>query len=376
MTPQEFIEFATVAGRLKKTYRHCETEPGRRESVAEHCWRVALMAMLIAHEPEFSTLDLNKMLRMTLIHDLGEAFTGDIPSFYKTESSTLEEKKRYNEWLASFPEPLHAEWRALLSEMEALSTPEAQIYKALDKLEAVLSHDESDISSWLPLERTLQLTYGAKESKVSCFLTRVKEQLDDWTRRKISEDKAAIKPLEIGTNSEYVFRQATSAEIHDVFQIILERMKWMDELGLEHWNIYHYDELFPIPYYEQAQHAGQLFVLEEVDQRELVCAGVLFEEDARWHDGVPSLYLHNFAARVGKSGAGALFLLFAADCAHQRGKTYLRLDVLSSSPKLQAYYEAHGFQRCGSCVDGFYHGELYQMRVAPDTLTSDAIQGN
>ena len=363
MTPQEFIEIAKVAGRLKQTYRHCDTAPGRRESVAEHSWRVALMAALLANEPEFATLDTQKILLMSLIHDLGEAFTGDTPSFYKTEEIAQTEKERFNAWINGFPATLCDQWRDLLAEMEALSSQEAKVYKALDKLEAVLSHDESDISSWLPLERTLQLTYGAKESRVSPFLTSVKEVLDDWTRRKIAEDKSDVAPLKIGTNSEYVFRQVKDNEVAVAFQIILDRIKWMDDVGLEHWNVYQYDKLFPLEYYEETQRQGRLFALEESDSSEIVCVGALCESDSRWKDDALALYLHNFASKVGKGGAGALFLLFAEDYARLQGKTYLRLDMLSNSPGLQAYYEKNGFQHCGSCVDGFYHGELFQKRI-------------
>ena len=66
------------------TGRHCFTAPGRAESVADHSWRIALMAMLLTGEEEFKSMDMNKVIRMCLIHDLGETFTGDIPAFQKT----------------------------------------------------------------------------------------------------------------------------------------------------------------------------------------------------------------------------------------------------------------------------------------------------
>ena len=69
-----------------------------------------------------------------------------------------------------------------------MSTDEARLYKALDNLEAVIQHNESDISSWLPLEYDLQLTYGADKVGFSSYLTRLKAELDDWTRKKIAEE--------------------------------------------------------------------------------------------------------------------------------------------------------------------------------------------
>ena len=84
MTPQEVLEILHVAERLKCNTRHCDTSTGRRESVAEHSWRLCLFAMLLEQEPEFQSLDTDRVLRMCLIHDLGEAFTGDIPAFSKS----------------------------------------------------------------------------------------------------------------------------------------------------------------------------------------------------------------------------------------------------------------------------------------------------
>ena len=47
--------------------------------------------------------------------------------------------------------------------MKALATPEARLYKAVDKLEAVIQHNEADIATWLPLEYDLNIAYGADE---------------------------------------------------------------------------------------------------------------------------------------------------------------------------------------------------------------------
>ena len=69
MTPDTFLEILSRAARLKTTPRHCETAPGRSESVADHSWRIALMALFM--QDEFPELDINKVIRMCLIHDLG-----------------------------------------------------------------------------------------------------------------------------------------------------------------------------------------------------------------------------------------------------------------------------------------------------------------
>ena len=80
---RKLIEIMSIAERLKDAERHCLTSGGRRESVAEHSWRMTLMAYFMSDE--FPEADLEKIFKMCLIHDLGEAFTGDIPTFVKTE---------------------------------------------------------------------------------------------------------------------------------------------------------------------------------------------------------------------------------------------------------------------------------------------------
>jgi len=187
MKPTELLQILSVAEKLKCNTRHCYTSSGRHESVAEHSWRISLMAMLIA--PEFPEADMNKVIRMCLIHDLGEAFTGDIPTFYKTDADTEKEDAVFDSWVQTLPEATKAEFSMLLAEMNALETLEAKIYKALDKMEAVIQHNESDISTWLPLEYDLQLRYGAENVTFSPWFQSLKAEIDDWTRRKIAENK-------------------------------------------------------------------------------------------------------------------------------------------------------------------------------------------
>ena len=187
MKPTELLSILSVAEKLKCNTRHCYTSSGRHESVAEHSWRIALMAMLIA--PEFPEADMNRVIRMCLIHDLGEAFTGDIPTFDKTAADTDQEDALFAQWVQTLPEETKREFSGLLAEMNAQETPEAKIYKALDKMEAVIQHNESDISTWLPLEYDLQLRYGAENVKFSPWFQSLKAEIDGWTKRKIAESK-------------------------------------------------------------------------------------------------------------------------------------------------------------------------------------------
>ena len=183
MEPKQLLEILQVASRLKTTPRHCETAPGRSESVADHSWRIALMAMLLT--PEFPEADMNKVLRMCLIHDLGEAFTGDIPTFDKTEADVQKEDRLYDAWVDTLPRETKAEFSSLLTEMNALQTQEAKIYKALDKLEAVIQHNEAPIATWLPQEYDLNLTYANENVAFSPYLTELRAAIRRDTEEKI-----------------------------------------------------------------------------------------------------------------------------------------------------------------------------------------------
>ena len=100
MNPKEYLNILHIAEKLKDTPRHCTTSKGRVESVAEHSWRVSLMAFLLKNE--FPEVNIDKVINMCLIHDLGECFTGDIPTFVKTDKDrNVEDNLLYN-WINSF----------------------------------------------------------------------------------------------------------------------------------------------------------------------------------------------------------------------------------------------------------------------------------
>ena len=185
MKPAELLDILRVAERLKCNTRHCLTSTGRPESVAEHSWRIALMAMLL--KEEFAGADMDKVIKMCLIHDLGEAFTGDVPAFNKTAAHEAEEEARLSAWVEALPGDVRGTFRALYAEMNAMETEEAKIYKALDKIEAVIQHNESDINTWLPLEYDLQFTYADSNTSFHPYLKALDREVDAWTKRKIEE---------------------------------------------------------------------------------------------------------------------------------------------------------------------------------------------
>ena len=175
-----------VAEQLKNNTRHSWTSDGRHESVAEHSWRVTLMAYFV--KDEYPDLDMNRVLLMCLIHDLGEALTGDIPAFVKTEADEERESALLSQWVSSLPEPFREEMDELYREMDAQETAEARLYKALDRMETIIQHNEAPISTWLPLEYEKNLVYGKEQCAFSPYTSALQERVKNDCLEKIRRE--------------------------------------------------------------------------------------------------------------------------------------------------------------------------------------------
>ena len=175
MNSRELLDALSVAERLKDTTRHCYTSKGRHESVAEHSWMMTLMAFFM--RDEFPNADMDKVIRMCIIHDLGECFTGDIPTFSKEQvHEDIEENLLFN-WIETLPAYYAEEMKALYNEMAERETVEAKIYKAIDSLEALIQHNASDLSTWIPKEYELNLTYADDRASLSEYLTELRQAI-------------------------------------------------------------------------------------------------------------------------------------------------------------------------------------------------------
>ena len=183
MDARKLLETLAVAERLKDTTRHCYTAKGRHESVAEHSWMMTLMAFFM--RDEFPDVDMDKVTRMCIIHDLGECFTGDIPTFEKSRENEQTEDALLEKWVKSLPAGYAEEMLTLYAEMNARQTPEAKVYKAIDGLEALIQHNISDLSTWIPKEYELNLTYADDKVAFSEYLTALREEIRKDTIEKL-----------------------------------------------------------------------------------------------------------------------------------------------------------------------------------------------
>ena len=176
------LDFLALAERLKCELRHSWLSDGRRESVAEHSWQMALMAMLMHRHLE-QPVDVGKTLRMILTHDLVEAEVGDVPFFDRSERRAMKaerEREAIELIRTRLGGDIGQEIYDLWYEYEAKATPEAKFAGALDHLEVQAQHNLADIRTWTPIEYDLVYTKMdracAHDPFLAAFCEAVKEQ--------------------------------------------------------------------------------------------------------------------------------------------------------------------------------------------------------
>jgi putative hydrolase of HD superfamily len=191
MRPTELtgiLEFLRSAERLKITERSAYTTTGARESAAEHTWRLCLMALVLA--PEFPDVDFARLVRICLVHDLGEAVSGDVPAPEQARRlaenpaarKAPQERRDLLTLLAPLPEPHRNEIAALWDEYEAASTPEARLAKALDKLETILQHNQGRNPP--DFDYRFNLDYGRRFTTYHPLIVELRRMLDEETERR------------------------------------------------------------------------------------------------------------------------------------------------------------------------------------------------
>jgi 5'-deoxynucleotidase YfbR-like HD superfamily hydrolase len=196
MTPDDLsgiVDFLRAAERLKATHRSAYTSTGERESAAEHSWRLCLMALVLA--PEFPDVDVERLVRICIVHDLGEAVGGDVPAPEQArrlaedpgDTKAASERADLLTLLAPLPPALRGEITALWDEYEAAETPEARLAKALDKLETILQHTQGDNPP--DFDYRFNLTYGRRFTAGHPVIEALRAMLDGETERRAVESE-------------------------------------------------------------------------------------------------------------------------------------------------------------------------------------------
>ena len=164
-------QFLHVSEGLKKLLRHSWLSGGRQESVAEHTWRMSLMAITL-HSKIESKVDLGHVLEMITVHDLAEIVATDLHAFKDVPKNKHElEEKGLKEVVKDLDEPTQSKIIALWQEFEDRKTDEAKFAVALDKLEVLIQHNEAGSNTWDEVEYPFNFIYGYDKVDHSDVLT-------------------------------------------------------------------------------------------------------------------------------------------------------------------------------------------------------------
>lgn len=181
------IAFLQRAENLKSTIRSAYTASGRQESSAEHSWRLCLM--ILAFETDMPGLDVAKLLKMAVLHDLGEAICGDVPAVQqtRTDDKAGREMCAMEQLLADLPETVRETLFALWREYEDAVSPEAKFLKGLDKLETIIQHNQGDNPD--DFDYAFNLAYGRQYMDAHPLLAAIRAYADDKTRENVARRK-------------------------------------------------------------------------------------------------------------------------------------------------------------------------------------------
>lgn len=173
------LAFLRSAERLKHTTRSAWTSTGRQESVAEHSWRLALMCIVLGRR--FPSVDIGRVLRMCIVHDLGEAIHGDIPAPEQdpAHGKAAQERLDILDVTSPLPDTERDGIVALWEEYEAAATPEARLAKGLDKLETILQHNQGRNPPGF--DYSFNLGYGRQYTTDDALIAELRSLLDAET---------------------------------------------------------------------------------------------------------------------------------------------------------------------------------------------------
>lgn len=175
------LHFLREAERLKNVYRTSWTSDGQPESTAAHTWRLCLSALVFA--PHFPNVNVERLLKLCIVHDLGEAIGGDIPAIHQQANAPKAQQERRDllALLEPLPEAIRGEIVALWDEYEAASTAEARVAKALDKLETLIQHNQG--ANPPDFDYAFNLDYARRYTDAVPLLAAIRQLVDEETRQ-------------------------------------------------------------------------------------------------------------------------------------------------------------------------------------------------
>jgi putative hydrolase of HD superfamily len=190
-TSERIRRFIREAELLKVQERTAWNREGKRESVAEHSWRLALL--VLAMEEQLEGFDTARLLRLALVHDLGEAFDGDVSAALETDPDGKEEREQagVERLTAELPSPARERITALWAEYTRGESPEARAVKALDKIETIIQHNQGRNPAGF--DYRFNLDYGRGYEDVSAAVRQLRDLADRETERRAGEAEGPMQ---------------------------------------------------------------------------------------------------------------------------------------------------------------------------------------
>jgi putative hydrolases of HD superfamily len=176
--------FLNEADKLKQVLRATTlTDGSRPENSGEHSWHLALYAMVLADHAA-PGVDLTRVIRMLILHDLVEIDVGDVPihsangTAHASAATAEAEARAAARIFGLLPPDLAADFHALWSEFEAAQTPDAIFAKSLDRVQPVMHNIASGGGTWV----TYNVTADQLETRVGAKIARGAPALWAWVR--------------------------------------------------------------------------------------------------------------------------------------------------------------------------------------------------
>nr|WP_321464117.1 HD domain-containing protein [uncultured Cohaesibacter sp.] len=182
---EKVVTFLQSIEQLKNTLRRSVTSQGRTESTAEHTWRLCMMVLVLQND--LGDVDILKLFKICLIHDLGETLSGDVPAVEQSANDGRHDRERADliTLCAPLPEDIRVEILQLWEEYEASETKEAILAKGLDKLETVFQHGIGQNPS--DFNYAFNLDYGRSATDRHALTRQMRELADNITRAKMPD---------------------------------------------------------------------------------------------------------------------------------------------------------------------------------------------
>ncbi|MEZ5754509.1 MAG: HD domain-containing protein [Paracoccaceae bacterium] len=188
MSPEDRLAaqfaFLNEADRLKSVLRATTLCDGSRpENSGEHSWHLALYALTLADQAE-PGVDITRVIKMLLLHDLVEIDVGDVPihsqngTAHASADTVQAEQRAADRIFGLLPPDLARDFRAIWDEFEAAETPDARFAKSLDRVQPVMANLQSGGGTWVTYDVTLEQL----EARVGSKIARGAPRLWPWVR--------------------------------------------------------------------------------------------------------------------------------------------------------------------------------------------------